>query len=371
MAIDAAVRRASPDQVVSFDAWYRHQADWSGVTRPHGWAFDALGTAALATCHGSGFVRERALRAVSAYREGVELPFLLLRLNDWIPQVRFVAGGALRQRLVAEYAAHWVKNLALLQRVALGQRAAHEWLTRALGRLLAQPECRPAVLDGLRTGARDVRRACVRLAAESGDPTLLLVAVRDPDAYVSEKAAAGLCRTLEHDALQGVLALLRKGGPRSRCLALEAMCERFPTQAEPYVRSALMDRASSVRELARFVWTKHGFTGPTHRDFYRAQLAVAPRALLETALRGLAETGTREDVASFVAHIDDPSAVVREAAILGLGRCDGENQIPHLVRAVLDPSLRVARAAGRYVKLHLGKHAIPARPRKRRPAGPR
>ena len=76
-----------------------------------------------------------------------------------------------------------------------------------------------------------------------------------------------------------------------------------------------------------------------------------------TALRGLAETGTVEDVPIFIAYGSDPRA--REAAILGLGRCDGQKQVERLVTALADSNQRVVKAARRYARLYLGRGAVP------------
>src|ERR1051326_2316679 len=42
----------------------------------------------LASFHFNGYIREGALRRLGDVFNGTELPFLLLRLNDWVPQVR-------------------------------------------------------------------------------------------------------------------------------------------------------------------------------------------------------------------------------------------------------------------------------------------
>lgn len=46
----------------------------------------------LASFHFNGHVRESAVRPLGDVFNGTELPFLLLRLNDWVPQVRGTAG---------------------------------------------------------------------------------------------------------------------------------------------------------------------------------------------------------------------------------------------------------------------------------------
>src|SRR3954447_18043505 len=40
----------------------------------------------LLSMHADGYLREVALRSLNAIHDGSEIPFLLLRLNDWVPQ---------------------------------------------------------------------------------------------------------------------------------------------------------------------------------------------------------------------------------------------------------------------------------------------
>ncbi len=53
----------------------------------------------LASFHKSGYVRETATQQLALQRTGEELPFLLIRLNDWVSEVREVATKAVRARL--------------------------------------------------------------------------------------------------------------------------------------------------------------------------------------------------------------------------------------------------------------------------------
>jgi HEAT repeat protein len=199
-------------------------------------------------------------------------------------------------------------------------------------------------------------------AALPDGASLLRRALRDPDPIASGTAGEVLCRSLDGDALRKVLAVMQRGTTRTRCLALETLAARFPRDAEPALRAALLDPATAVRELARFRWGKLDLPPLAFATFYREQLAVQRGERFATALRGLAETGTANDVPVFVQHLDHPRARVREAAVLGLGRCDGQNQVERLVKALEDSNHRVTKAAHRYAKLYLGRGAVPRRP---------
>ena len=71
----------------------------------------------LTSFHPDGYLREKALHALAARHSGIEIPFILLRLNDWVKEIRTVAREAFDERLTPEYAVHFVMNLPLVLRL--------------------------------------------------------------------------------------------------------------------------------------------------------------------------------------------------------------------------------------------------------------
>jgi len=87
-----------------FDEWRRLEprelAKWVGPGEP------GILLIRLSSFHPNGFVREEALRRLGLIEDGTELPYLLLRLSDWVPQVQAAALGLVSQRVRAGYAGH-------------------------------------------------------------------------------------------------------------------------------------------------------------------------------------------------------------------------------------------------------------------------
>jgi hypothetical protein len=367
-AADAILQRATPEDIAwldrhrpSWDPYFPARSGWDalrpddlGVDTP-----DATGpraaVIALASIHPSGFVRERAVRLLAGRRDGGELPYLLVRVNDWVAPVREAAGAAVRARLQTGYAAHFVRCLPLVDALRGERRAPHLALIGDIEALLCTQAAAPAVDEALRRGGRALRRASARIAARSGDPALLRRAAVDSDPIVATLAARAITKTWSADALREVLPRLRRGPPRVRCLALEATCARFAGEAEPHLRRALVEEACSVRELARFLWPKADRGPLDFAAFYREALALAKGRTFAAALYGLAETGGESDAPLFEPHLHDPRSAVRAAAVMGLGRCGMTRYGDALLAAMKDPSSQVASLARRWVRLRLGR----------------
>lgn len=367
-AANAILQRAAPEDIAwlerhrpSGSEWGSAHPSWDAV-RPDELGVDTPDTDGphaavlmLASMHSNGFVRERAVRLLAGRRDGGELPYLLVRTNDWVTPVREAAEAAVRARLLAAYAAHFVRCLTLVDDLRRERRASNTALIGDIEALLCTQAASPTIDEVLRCGGRVQRRASARIAARSGDPALLRRAAMDSDPIVATLAARAITATWSAEALCEVLPRLRLGPPRVRYLALEATCARFAGEAEPHLRRALLDDACSVRELARFLWPKAGSKPLDFAAFYREALALARGRLFAAALHGLAETGGEADAPLFEPHLHDPRSAVRAAAVMGLGRCGMARYGDALLSAMKDPSSRVAAIARRWVRVRLGR----------------
>lgn len=108
-------------------------------------------------------VRQEAIAWLTSIGTGEELPYLLVRANDWVEPVRRAAAGAIRKRLHLSCAPALVEVLLLIFRLESTGRAAHTDLTGAVKALLSDSAAEPAVREGLRSPHREVRRLCRQL----------------------------------------------------------------------------------------------------------------------------------------------------------------------------------------------------------------
>ena len=305
------------------------------------------GLLGVASFHANGFVREKALTRLADVRTGLELPFLLLRLNDWVRPIHEAAAAALLTRLTPNYAAAFVRCLPLLFDQEDPRRRDHGLWLQDVSALLRRPECEPALWDGLSRGERAVRRLCFRLLAESDHVPLEQVvqeALADPDAGLRRTAAVRGRNSLGADAFQALLPRLRRDpSPSVRREALQGAVERLPEQAEAELRAALLDGHASLREMAQFYLKRRHDVDTA--AFYRTALATGEAPTLVAALGGLGEAGTASDAALVLPSLAHPLTRVRKAAVRALGRLDGDAHIGLVLAALEDSSPGVTREA--------------------------
>lgn len=318
------------------------------ATSPSHWAVQAL-----ATLDRSGYVREAAVRILARIAEGgQENPYLLLRTQDWVSEVKTAAVAAVSARLLPNCAGAWVNALPLVMHLARLRSRAEPSVVDWVLKLLGSNDARPALLAGITSRDVYVRRECFSFAVSVGHPVLQLVsaALRDSDSLIrlwgaqqlkrSEglPEAAALARSTVHDSFAPVRRVL-----------LELLAHVDGQRAGPEFSAALLDGTASIRAQARQWLTRWGFCD--FAEVYRGALAKPRRQV--AAILGLGEVGASEDAADLLPFLEDRRPRVREAAARSIARLLDTEAIPALLDLLTDASRRVSRAAYRLLTRHL------------------
>ena len=343
--LDSIVRDFSIDSSSNQFGWYRLSPE--GLDRQLDSGRFPPAFAGLASMHHSGYVRAAALRRLAESRDGSEVPYLLLRVNDWVSPVREAARATLWERLQPEYARHFVHNLPLVTRLTHCGRDDHSQFVASVFDRLRDPVSRPALLEGLSSTDREVRRTCFALAIEASDITLrefLGGLIRHDDSILRLRAAQMARSRLAVEDYLGLMPVMAADRFMPvRREALVGLVERCPDLSRPALMTSLLDSHVSIREVARHHLEKSG--GFDARSFYRIEILSGRPDVLPQAIAGLSETGIREDAGLVVPWLTHLATKVRRAAVRALGRLDGDSHIDELLRALGDERSGVGRTA--------------------------
>lgn len=300
----------------------------------------------LSSFHFSGYVRETAVEELARQHSGKELPFLLIRLNDWVPQVRDVAARAVWARIEPAYAAHFLANIGLVLRLGDCRRAEKQ-LVEDVRVLLKRPECKEVLRAGMASKDRTVRRTSFRLAAEA-DPkarsSLIRAALADSDAVARSWAVRHFLPDATPDEVADVVgSMLADRFMPVRRDSLWAVASKRPDLAVEPLRRALLDSHRSMREMARHFPVVAGIADV--REFYAEAIQEGSDSTLFSAICGMGETGKASDVALVAAHLRAPVPKLRRAAAYAVGKLGADSCVSALVGLLLDPSVSVSREA--------------------------
>ena len=330
--IDDKWERLKPSDVVGL-AGSPSEAGYSGV----------LG---ILSFHRSGHVRQEAIRCLSRITDGSELPFLIIRQNDWVQPIAKEAQQAVGQRISGSNLPHFVRCMRLTLHLESLKRYDHGNAIRRMISILCMPEHQDLLHSAIASSDRKVRHQIIRhVFDQPGEHQLrtLVSAVNSTDPSVR----ASCCRHLniigDSELFSAIQAkLVREPFMPIRREALEQKVKRFPEQFEQIWTNALYDSSRSIRELARFMLRKIDIDQTKMVAMYRLAISIQPE--LFAALEGLAEVGDLSDTLIFRERLSHRLPTRRAAAIRGLSRILKEDAIAELLPYLNDESPCVVRA---------------------------
>jgi HEAT repeat protein len=295
-----------------------------------------------------GRVRELATRALAGLSGGEEVPFLLLRANDWVSQVLEPARNALLRRCSEQHAATFAGALPLVERIAAKRRVDHGWLVRAIHTLLTDSEPGLESLTRILAGAgdRDTRRAAARLvrASDKLAPLHFHQGLADSDPIVRTLlVTATLERATTEQLQEWVPRFLTDSSARIRALTFTTAEAKCPDLLATRLQTLLFDDNVWLREFARQKLSRTG--QQDFRRLYVDAVVVGNPTTLRAGLAGLGEVGTEEDAAFAVPHVTTGPARTRRVALQTVHKLQKQRAAATILAALGGESAGVSKVA--------------------------
>jgi HEAT repeat protein len=342
---DELVRQGYSDWRVRREPWYVMKPEDVGHLASLGeMSVSLLG---IASCHTNGYVRGAAVRELGKTETGAELPFLLIRANDWVPEIRSSARNLLLNRIRANYIHRLAAWLPLALRLSYAGRDNHAVILEAVRELFASPEAQDALVKGFESQDRFVRRFCFQLALNSKEADLLIVLKRafaNSDPQVRKEAVHKLRAILTVGGTKELLKQAREDGCMAvRREALHIFAEAYANEADQEFHSALLDTNVAMREEAQYYFRKKGTVDL--RGYYSRGLETSNRGQLCAAIAGLGEIGLAKDSQLVEPFLKNRSSKIRVAALHTIAKLSPDVYLDELALALGDENSKVAREA--------------------------
>ena len=289
----------------------------------------------------NGFIREQAVRMMKDFAD--TLAFALLRLNDWVPQVRDAAKETVDYRLTHPLWGELIAALPFADKLRRAGKAgdSHAHINRIYA-ALATPENAEELTAGLESDNIQTRRMCIDalFASENPDFNLAFDRLRREAEPPLRADIFRLLQSAGQNMDAAAAWLLRDSNPRNRMQAFRYICENRQGEALQTVHHLLLDKNAAVRENARD-YVSANRPGFDYSAFYRARLAdcAAP------AIFGLGEVGKAEDAAAIEGYLDAPQSRTVQAAMTSLMRLDKTKYAPAIAGLLADERPGVVRVA--------------------------
>lgn len=341
--LDQARRHASSYSPGYLYEWHKLSPDQLGMyERFEDASVSLLG---IASFHHSGYVREAVINKLASITSGAELPFLILRVNDWVSNVRDAAYTAIRSRLKPDYARRLIENLPLIFRLEQAGRSDHTPLVRAIYELLQSDESRTALLESLKSPDPFIKRASFKLALNILEPDLpevVRMALDQKDTLVRVWAAQRVGSVFTGVTLDHFLNRMKRDKFMPvRREALRIMVQQDSPALLAELQTSLLDAHISMREEARYHLRK--FDTMDVAAFYRHHLLAGEN--LYSVISGLGETGAKADDHLIVPYTSHRSSKIRVAVLRALAKLNRNAHFELFLEALKDQVPDVSRQA--------------------------
>lgn len=305
------------------------------------------------THHHNGYLREKAVMALSLKRDVAALRELLICANDWVRPIHCLATQEVMALMTAENAHAFIAHLPQVRQLLTCRRYNHAPLVALISRFLTSEAHIAELRQALYSPDRDLRHVVLHtlIEQEQLDDEAALVFVLDTgDTWLRGIAVTyWLART---PTLSATLTerLLRDPWPRIRRDTLFYLDEHGQVLPESLHRSLLLDKNGLIRQR-----TCHMLSETVDASAFWRDVVVSPEwsaTQRRSALYGLKEV--RDPALHSLAQWGymQPENAIRQASLHILLTLEGDAAKPRVLAALADPGLSFAMAAVKSLAQH-------------------
>lgn len=307
----------------------------------------------------NGFIREKALRQLASGFDGKELPFILLRANDWVESIHNQAIAAIKERLEGDYSRHFTENLYLIKHLSTLGRYNHDGIQEIIANVLCSPLYETELLSYLNSETASERHFAFTLLLKIDSPTSVKTAINaglaNKDPRIRQRAFDFALKANKINLIERpIVSLLTDSAATVRLEVLRWLAEKQDCRA--ILEAAFFDTSFAVRLFARYRLKE-----VNAREIYIQNLQTKKYSLLFT-LRSLLEIEAALPIELIEPLTAASSGKVRALAYeLLLAQeqiADKADKAEIVCRALLDKSNHCIKSAYKYLRANPDSIAI-------------
>ena len=277
----------------------------------------------LGTFHYNGYFREKCMEAAAEY-DG-SLPFLMLRVNDWVEVIREKAFLLVQNRLKQCPPEEIILSLPCFGKVQNSRRRKSEYITYLEKEIeyFLEKTIRQINIDKINQYEIFVRNSIYRYISKTAvleiDKMEQLID-SSKDSYGKRVLIQGILKNYECSENKLKEYLHNKSVIVRRCV-LEKLYGRL-CDAWQGIEELLLDKSKKIREDVSYIIEKH--TDFHILDFYLQKLKAGPAVI---PILGVGEHGTKKEQELLLTFLEADDARITKAALISCGYLIGaENE---------------------------------------------
>lgn len=293
----------------------------------------------VASLNCNGYVREEALDYLGNLPTSAILPYILIRLNDWVPEVADKAKVILLNTLLSTSIIEIIKYSRLVDWLNKVERVNLTTIRTAIINKLTAQENREELFLAMETADFKQRLFCWEALEQEviSSKSLIDRAIHDPAAEVRQWAASHLPFTKEHKERFRILFFDK--AVRVRYAALKSLSESCYDEYREFIELAIFDDSRLVRHYARHILREYNETNLAAK--YREKILQQKGKVSLGVILGIAEVGEKKDIKVLSCYLNHKNAKARIAAFKALHRLEADNMAPAYMLGMQDVNKKV------------------------------
>ncbi|WP_061994627.1 hypothetical protein [Clostridium sp. ATCC 25772] len=350
------VRTLSFSQLVKMDTIFRERTsfewyyDWNNknpndLIHPLMSQEEKITILGLSSFHPNGYFREKAILALSNIKTGNEIPYILIRLNDWVSQVRDTSKEQLERYITLEYITDFVDNLPLVLRLRECSRDEHSHIIDKIISIMTTKEGSEKLIYGLQSTDSKMRLACYKIILERkviDNKSIIKYLIKDSDPYNRLFVLRNIKNEITGEEFIDISQLLiNDKHSQIRIIGLELLYYFASKEAINMLEKSLFDNNQAVRELSRYLLSKnkkYDFAAIYHDG-------IEKNDKLYSSICGLGETGNKNDSKLIAKFIDSDITKIVKASIISLAGLNMEEYKEKILLFLNDKRAGISKTA--------------------------
>ncbi|WP_058484996.1 hypothetical protein [Defluviitalea phaphyphila] len=284
------------------------------------------------TLHPNGYIREDALKKLSKYENGFKIKFIMLRINDWVREIRDVAKKEILKCIEYKYLKDIIECMPIIDRMKNWERDDYSDILYKLENFIANKRNYDILLDIYQKNKDILIKRILfdyLLKINTTDDLIINVGLRSKDVIIIRKAIKEIDKIINEDNIDMILETLKKNKNVPCKLAAINILERindknFVKEIIPF----LYDNSFTVRDYTRYKLKNLGITN--FREMYLREIDKNNYNLYGI-LSGIKDTGIKEDTKFILKYLNHEKVKIRKIVLSTICKLDIKEGIKYAI----------------------------------------
>ncbi|MCT4542211.1 MAG: hypothetical protein N4A63_01575 [Vallitalea sp.] len=268
------------------------------------------------TLHPNGYIREDALKKLSEMEDGFKIKFIMIRVNDWVKEIRILAKKELIKCIKDEYLKDIVECLPIIDRMNNWGRDNYSDILFKLEDFIIKQRNYDLLLDSYKNSEeRLVKRKLFKYLLEINTTVNLIINIglKSKDIIILRTTIKKIDEIVNKDNIELIFKALKQNkNVTCKIAAIDILEKMSVPDIDKVLIPFIYSKSYKLRDYARYKLNKKEIKN--FREMYLDEINENNYNLYGI-ISGIKETGIHEDVKCILKYINHENVKIRKLVL--------------------------------------------------------